>query len=186
MGLVNQLLSSDGFEIRVASTASENADVQEFMRLHASRTYRCAPPPSTGMVIGAWQGDNVVGSVALDFRGEDEPFPLEKLYPPEAFEQLFPEGFRRTRVAQVGRWFSALGGSPVSRLLICALALCARAQSRSLAIGEGKPYTLKRFAELGYTCTCAPNHKPILEAVPPEGRRYYELDPPPCLFSFNL
>jgi hypothetical protein len=181
-----RLFLHEGIEVRVADTGPERFAVQRFMREHALRIFGCEPPLSTGLLIAAWSEGNVIGSVALDFREKDQPFPLEELYDARAFEELFPEGFDRARTVQAGRWFSVHKGSVVSKLLLQSLRQCARSKKRRFAIGEAKPYALKRFAELGFRFDTVDTYHPNMGVVPQAGRRYYELNPPPQLFRLHL
>ena len=180
------LFLHEGVEVRVAVTEPERFAVQRFMREHALRAFGCEPPLSTGVLLAAWSEGRVGGSLVLDFHEKDKTFPLENLYEPQAFQELFPEGFARRHIVQAGRWFSAHKGSVVSRLLLESMRQHARAKQKRFAIGEAKPYALKRFSELGFRCDTVDKYKPDLTRIPQAGRRYYELEPPPRLFRLHL
>lgn len=183
---MSRLFLHEGFDLRVATTEDEKTAVQAFLQVHAQRSFQCEPPPSEGILIGAWENGEVVGSVVLDFRTKDEPFPLEELYASAAFLELFPEGFDRTLIAQAGRWFSARSGSSLSRSLLRAMSEYSTSHGKKYILGEGKSYTLELFSRFGYERGYLTNYKPDLEKIPVLGRRYYEMDPPPHLFRIIL
>lgn len=183
---MTHLFSHEGFDLKVATTEPEKAEVQAFLQVHAQRSFQCEPPPSEGILIGAWENAEVVGSVVLDFRTKDEPFPLEGIYAAAAFLKLFPEGFDRTIIAQAGRWFSARSGSSLSRSLLRAMSEYSIAHGKKYILGEGKLYTLELFSKFGYRRDYLTDYKPDLEKIPELGRRYYQIDPPPHLFRIIL
>ena len=184
--IMTPLLIQDGIRLSLADSAQECVALQQFIRAQAQLSYQCEPPPSHGPIIGAWKDEAIVGSVALCFRGSEEPFPLEDLYEDTAFRTLFPEGFNRTLIAEAGRWFSALRGSPVSSLLLRAMRQYVLAQGKHMVIGEAKAYAIQIFRTLNYKCVWLPQYEPRIETVPSEGRRYYTTLPAPHLFRMDL
>ena len=183
---MNADVKAEDISVRIAESQTQKAAVQEFMREHALRTHGCEPPPSLGIILGAWFEGKVVGSVVLDLRQGGEFFPLEELYGTAAVACLFPEGFERSRIVQGGRWFSALPRSPVSRLMARAFAEVALEHDTYAMFSEAKEYAFRRMREWGFCITCNLDARADISRVQLAGREYYETQPFPCLFRMEL
>ena len=183
---MKELLEQGGVRFGSVETTSERQAVETFICFHAMKTQGCLPPPSEGDLIAAWLDGVVVGCTALDFRNGSERFPVEELYEEGALERLFPDGLRRSRIVQGGRWFSSLPRSPVSRGLTCAVRSHVEQRGITLLIGEAKSYVFKRKQEWGWRITWDEHSFPDISRVAPEGRKYYETPPSPHLFCLDL
>ncbi len=182
------LPTDERIETRLARTPGQWDAIDAFIRTHAYNTHGCEAPPCSprGFLFGAWQDEVVVGSMYIEFRDDHTPHPLEEVYGYDAVSALFCDiTYRRSIHPQAGRWFSSKQKSSVSLRVLHEACRFAAAQGIEWLISEGRPYTFKRLRELGIILEENAASLPDLSKVPLAGRRYYQSDPPPCLFRMR-
>lgn len=172
---------------RLVETPEEREKALEFINSWALKWHHCLPPPTEGSIIAAWEGDQVVGTVTLDFRDKKTPFYLESVYDFSLLTAYFPEVGERVSVVQGGRWFAAREG--ISLPLLFAMAEYCDTCSIVYMIAEGKEWTLRRLEEIGLCFSVlygiSPNEEKI-KGMSPDRRDYYVDPPVPRLFVLRI
>lgn len=168
--------------IALALNATDVRQGLEFIDKIALERHGCLPPPPPQVLFVAKDGDEVVGTIALDFREEERFFPLEEIY--SFATPLFPRRFRRREVAQFGRWMSSRPG--VSAALGHIAALYAVGRGKIYGWFEAKEPVAARIANLGVVLGKISGACLILQNIPEGGRNYYIAAPVPELYTIEL
>lgn len=169
-------------EIRLLTTEAERATAVRFIAENAFRWHQCKPPPAPQLLFGAWDGTEIVGTIALDFGDAQTPLPIEQLYEIDYGE--FPWLREREKIAQFGRFF--VTQPDISVALLYVATTYALACGKLYGLSEAKPHVPKRFAELGIRLQEVKRAQLVEKHIPADGLSYYQSAPQPRLWGVSL
>lgn len=172
--------------IRTAIDAREReagiAYVEAFMR----GRFGCEPPPTRGVLVLAYQDEEIVGSLALESVLPDHAFTLESCYAFNPARTPFP--FDRALIVQGTRWTATKRG--VAYPLFRAGLVLAHGFGKRSLLFEAKPYVFERFDAHGIGWHPVPdarlNHAGVRAHVGEAGMKYYLEPPVPVLGMLAL
>ncbi len=168
---------------RLAVDEQDRARVLSFIREWFWKHHQWVTPPSGGDLLVAYEREEIVGAVNLDFRDSVTPFPLELMYGSEMIRSYFPF-FDRERFVQGGRWSATKPN--VSRFLLTAIAEHAASRGIEYMLIEAKHYSIERLEQLGIRFIVLYGVRPKYGHLPIERQKYYADDPPPRLAVIKI
>lgn len=148
---------------------------------------KCVPPPTTGDIMVAWRGTEILGTVALDFGDALNPFPIEKVHDFEGIWKFFPgtqRAFDRSLFVQTGRWSATERG--VSEGIIHAIAEDLYPKGVRYLIFEGKDHAFQALERYGLRFLVLYGLTMRMDGIPEEGMKYYTTPPRPKIVMVDV
>jgi hypothetical protein len=172
--------------VTIARTREDVEDALLYITNVMRRRFGCEPPPTAGVIFVAKIEREIVGTAVIESTTVDTPFSLESRYDFDRAATPYP--FDRSVTVQGSRWIATR--EDVSHRVFHELASIAYAFGKRYLLVEAKPYSVKRMEEFGITCPaikrCVLSLEKTRATVGPEGMRYFEDPPSPCLYMMEL
>lgn len=157
-------------------------DALAFIERIALRREGAAPPPPPDVLLVAFRGENIVGTMGLEFSDGTVRLPLEIVW--DFTAARFPYPYDRSATAQYGRWMAT--EETVSAAVAYAACRFARSLGKTWGIFEAKPVIAEHLRQLGFHFHAVEDASLRVEKIPKAGRPYYTEGSPPTPFLFLL
>lgn len=168
--------------VRLICDDEEWSRALAFINEIAFESHRASPPPPPQYIFGAYCGDELVGTIGLDFGEVDRPLPIEAHW--EFDRENTPLPFKREAMVEIGRWMASRRG--VSTILFYAATIFALSHGRYYCIAEMKSKIAEHAtSKLGYIMLPVQGARVLLERIREDGLPYY-LDDPPSLYMLRV